>query len=188
MDAKQKAGMDFEAYSAIHRQVNPLAVSLSNRFEIVARDPEGSIIFRDFIENLVVSVGLDNILSEYLKGAAYTAAFYMGLMSASPTVSDGDVMDSHTGWVEVVAYSEAVRQTVTWGAVAAQKVSNAGSPCVFTINANSTNMGGAFIVTVDTKDDSTGYLYGAGSFAAGNKELDQDDTISVVVTATAAAS
>lgn len=138
-------------------------------------------------DNLVVNAGLNDSLDKHLKGSAYTAAWYVGLMSGTPTVAAGDTMASHAGWTEVTAYDEATRQTLTLGAVAAQSVDNAASKANFTISANSTTIGGAFLTTVNTKGGTTGTLYGGGAFSAGNKVLDDNDTLAVTVTCTAAA-
>ena len=143
--------------------------------------------YEDFT-NLVVNEGLDDNLDKYFKGSAYTAAFYVGLTDGTPTVAAGDTMASHAGWVEVEDYDEAARQTLTLGTVASQSVDNSASKATFTINANSTTIGGAFVTTSSTKGGTTGTLYGAGAFSAGDKTLDDDDTLDVTVTLTAAAS
>ncbi|MBN1814703.1 MAG: hypothetical protein JXA14_22880 [Anaerolineae bacterium] len=145
-------------------------------------------IWEDDFENLVVNEGLDDSLDKHLKGSSYTAAWYMGLTDGTPSVAAGDTMASHAGWTEVTAYDEAVRQTVTFGSVSSQSVDNSGSPCVFTIDTNSTTIGGAFLVTNSTKGGSTGTLYGGGAFTAGDKTLDDNDTLTVTVTCTASAS
>jgi hypothetical protein len=145
-------------------------------------------LWEEEFDNIVVNVGLDDALDKHLKGAAYTAAWYVGLTDGTPTVAAGDTMASHAGWVEVTAYDEAVRQTLTLGAVSGQSVDNSASKAVFTISANGTVIGGAFVNTVNTKGGSTGTLYGAGAFTAGDKTLDDNDVLNVTVTCTAAAS
>ncbi len=77
---------------------------------------------------------------------------------------------------------------MVWGAVASQSVDNSGSKASYSINANSTTIGGAFISTDDTKSGTTGILYGGGAFTAGDKSLDDGDTLNVTVTASASAS
>ena len=141
----------------------------------------------DEFDNLVVNVGLDDSLTQHLKGAAYTAAFYVGLTDGTPTVAAADTMAGHAGWVEVEDYDEAVRQTLTLGAVAAQSVDNSAAPAVFTIDADATTIGGAFVTTDNTKGGAGGTLYGAGAFTAGDKLLDDDDVLNVTVTCTASA-
>lgn len=58
---------------------------------------------------------------------------------------------------------------------------------VFTISSNSTTIGGAFVTTNNTKGGSTGTLYGGGAFSAGDKTIDDNDTLTVTVTLTATA-
>lgn len=162
---------------------------LGDIFEIECRSKStGKLKWRDTIKNLVVNTGLDDVLTQYLKGSAYTAAHYVGLTDGTPTVAAADTMASHAGWVEVTAYDEAVRQTATWGAVSSQSVDNSASKATFTISTNATTIGGAFLTTNNTKGGSTGTLYGGGVFTAGDKSLDDGDVLYVTVTASAAAS
>jgi len=162
--------------------------TLHTRWRVEARDAQGRLKWIDEFDNLVVNVGLDDSLTQHLKGSAYTAAWYIGLTDGTPTVAAADTMASHAGWVEVTAYDEAVRQTATFGTVSGQSVNNSASPAVFTISTNGTVIGGAFLVTNSTKGGTTGTLYGAGAFSAGDKTLDDNDTLTVTVTCTAAAS
>ena len=69
-----------------------------------------------------------------------------------------------------------------------QSVDNSASKAVFTVSANDTTIGGAFIATNSTKGGSTGTLYGGGAFTAGDKTIDDGDVLNVTVTASAAAS
>lgn len=148
----------------------------------------GKLKWVEKFKNLVVNEGLDDVLDKYLKGSGYTAAFYVGLTDGTPSVAAGDTMASHAGWTEVTAYDEAVRQTLTLGSVSSQSVDNSASKAVFTIDTNSTTVGGAFVTTNSTKGGSTGTLYGGGAFTGGDKSLDDDDVLNVQVTCTAAAS
>ena len=156
------------------------------RWVVTARDKYGNFKWEDFIENDVVNAGLDDILDKYFKGSAYTAAHYVGLTDGTPTVAPGDTMASHAGWVEVVAYDESVREDFTPGTVTSQSVDNSAAKAQFTISANGTVIGGAFVCDDDTRGGSTGILYAAGAFTAGDKTLDDDDTLDVQATFTAA--
>lgn len=163
-------------------------IALSDLFVVECYSKTGNLKWKDTIKNLVVNEGLDDVLDKYLKGSAYTAAHYVGLTDGTPTVAAGDTMSSHAGWTEVTAYDEAVRQTLTLGAVSGQSVDNSASKAVFTISSNATTIGGCFLSTNSTKGGTTGTLYGGGAFTAGDKTLDDDDVLNVTVTATAAAS
>jgi hypothetical protein len=156
------------------------------RWEFVCRDKHGRVKWTDVIENLVVNVGLDDLLDKYFKGSAYTAAHYVGLTDGTPTPAAGDTMASHAGWTEVTAYDEATRQAFTPGTVSGQSVDNSASKATFTISADTTTVGGAFLTTNNTKGGSTGTLYAIGAFSAGDKSLDDNDTLDVTATFTSA--
>lgn len=142
-------------------------------------------LWQDDFANLVVQVGLNDSLDKHLKGSSYTAAWYVGLTGATPTFALADTSSSHAGWTEVTAYSESVRQTWTLGTVASGSVDNSASKAIFTINANGTALGGAFVIANSTKGGTTGVLYGGGAFSTGNKTLSSADVLQVTITATA---
>lgn len=154
-------------------------------YDFVCRAPDGTIKWRETIENLTTNVGLNEILDKFWKGAAYTAAHHVGLVSGTPTVVAADTMASHAGWTEVVAYTETVRQPLTLGDVANQSVDNSASVAVFNINATIV-IGGGFIATTNNKGGTTGILIGAAAFSGGNKSADNGDRLEVTVTLTAA--
>ena len=156
-------------------------------WDIVCRDKHGNIKWTDKIENIVVNAGLDYLLDIGLSGGVQITSWYLGLTDSTPTVAAGDTMASHAGWTEVTAYSEAARLAWTDGGVSGQSVSNSASPATFTINANGTVVGGAFLTSVSTKGGATGTLYAAGAFGAGDKSLDTSDTLDVTATFTQAA-
>lgn len=164
---------------------------LHTHYSVEAYDPQGQLKWRDEFDNIVVTAGLNDSLDKHFKGSNYSAAWYVGLLSATPTVNAADTMASHAGWTEVAAYDEAVRQTLTLGSVSGGSVSNAAAKAVFTISTDSTDIGGAFVSNGSAKATDSGYntgvLYGAGAFTAGNKSLDDGDTLTVTITLTAAA-
>jgi hypothetical protein len=163
---------------------------LTTHYVVEAHDAQGRLKWTEEFDNLVVNAGLNDSLDKHLKGSNYTAAWYVGLTDGTPTVDPTDTMASHAGWAEVAAYDEAVRQTLTLGSVSGGSVSNTASKAVFTISANGTTIGGAFVANGSAKATDSGYntgiLYGAGAFT-GDKLLDDGDTLSVTVTLTATA-
>ena len=164
-------------------------ISLKNTYTVVCRDRRtGRIKWVDTIENLVPTGGLNDSLDKHLKGSAYTAAWYVGLTDGTPTPAAGDTMASHAGWSEVTDYDEAARPTLTLGTVSGGSVDNVGNEAQFTISANGTTVGGAFVASESTKGGTAGVLYGVGAFSAGDKTLDDNDVLQVTVTCTATAS
>lgn len=151
----------------------------------IVRSLLGVPLWVENFHNLVTTAGLNDSLDKQFKASSYTAAWYVGLTAGSPTFAAGDTMSSHSGWTEVTAYSESNRPTLTLGSVSGGSVDNSASKATYSISSNSTTIGGGFIVTNNTKGGTTGTLYGGGAFTAGNKTLDNGDTLSVTATLTA---
>ncbi len=160
-------------------------IKLENHYKVECFDQDGRLKWVEEVDNLVVTEGLNDSLDKHLKGSAYTAAWYVGLTTASDTFAAADTMASHAGWAESSSYSNATRPALTLGTVSAGSVDNSASKAVFNINATAT-IGGAFVVNNSTKGGSTGTLYGGAAFSA-DRSVVNGDTLNVTVTATAAA-
>jgi len=134
-------------------------------------------------DNLVTTVGKNDLLTNQFKGSSYTAAWYLGLIdnASFSAVAAGDTMSSHAGWIESTAYSDGARKTLSFGT--ASSGSLAASAASFSINATAT-INGAFSVTNSTKGGTTGTLYSAGSFSA-TRTVANGDTLNVTLTVTA---
>lgn len=174
-------GMKVSA-AAIRRAQAGLGTAFKNVYEVECLDADGKLKWRDRVENLVTNEGLNDILTNYWKGAAYTASFFVGLTDGTPTVAAGDTLAAHAGWTEITAYT-GDRQALTLGAVASQSVDNSASKASFPITGTAT-VGGAFIATV--ANGTAGVLVGAGAFSGGDKGVASGDTLNVTATLTAA--
>jgi hypothetical protein len=146
----------------------------------------GQLAWSETVHNQVMTAGINDLLTQYFKGSAYTAAFFVGLVdNASFTAyAAGDTMASHAGWLESAAYSNATRPSLTLGTAAAGSIDNSAAKAVFNINATATILGG-FVTTNSTKSGTTGTLYGAASFTGGSRAVLNGDTLNVTVTLTA---
>lgn len=160
--------------------------ALENYYEIECRDKNGNLKWVEKFTNLVTTEGLNDSLDKHLKGSNYTAAWYIGLTGATPVFAAADTMASHAGWTEVTDYDEESRQIIVFGTVSGGAVDNSLNQVIFTINEDNTGIGGAFIVSNNTKSGTSGILYGGGAFDGGNKTLGDGDTIKVKVMCTAA--
>lgn len=165
-------------------------VSASGVYEVSCFDADGNLKWSDKYNNLVTTVGKNDLLDKYLAGSSYTAAWYMGLISSTSytAVAAGDTMSSHTGWLEAGAtynptYSQSARPTPSWSS--ASSGSKATSAAVsFSITSSGT-VKGAFLTSVSTKDGTTGILYSVGLFTGGDKVVSSGDTVNVTYTASA---
>lgn len=154
------------------------------KFEFECYGPDGKLKWRDGFRNTVLTAGKNDLLTNYFKGSAYTAAFFVGLVdnASFSAISAADTMASHAGWVEAVPYSNSTRPALTLGTPSAGSVDNSASKASYTINATAT-INGAFVATNSTKSGTSGVGYSAGSFGA-TRSVASGDTLNVQVTLT----
>ena len=158
------------------------------RYEVECIGADGKLKWRDTIENVVATVGKNLALDTFLAGAAYTVTGpYMGLISSTSysAVAAGDTMASHAGWLEAGGTNAPTytgnRKTAVWSAAAsgAKALSAALS---FAITGTGT-VKGAFLCygsgALNTKDNTAGTLWSAGTFSTGDKADVNGDTLNV---------
>jgi hypothetical protein len=148
------------------------------------RDAEGNLKWSDTFSNLVTTVGKNYLLDNGLAGSAFTATYYMGLVSSVgyTAIAAGDTMASHTGWTEAgaanaPAYSQGARPTAVWAAASAGAKALSAA-LAFSITSAGT-IKGAFLGTVATKDGTLGTLFSAGLFSGGDKVVTVSDSVTV---------
>jgi len=151
-------------------------------------DKDGKLKWEASSHNLVVNVGLQDMNTQYFKGSAYTAAWYIGLVTgpgSGTTFAAGDTMSSHAGWTENTGYSNATRPAATFGTATTADpsvIDNSASAASFSINATST-IAGAFLVNNSTKGGTTGTLFSASDFQSpGDRSVVSGDTLNVTYT------
>ena len=156
-------------------------------FKIECFDKDGNLKWSTESTNLVVNVGLQDMNTQYFTGATYTAAWYIGIYGPASTNNPaaGDTAASHAGWTEVTPYSNATRPACTFGTATTADpsvISNSLSPAQFNINATDV-VGGAFLISNNTKGGSTGVLFSASDFLSpGDRSVSSGDTLNVTYT------
>jgi len=160
-------------------------------FTIQCYDKDGKLKWEDENHNLVVNVGLQYMCSCALTAGATAVTqitvWYIGLYGAgaSNNPAASDTMASHAGWTETVPYSNATRPACTFVAATTANPSvatNSASVAVFNINATAT-VGGAFLVSNNTKSGTTGTLFSAADFSSpGDRSVASGDTLNVTYT------
>lgn len=167
---------------------NGESMSLHGTYSVVCHDKSGALKWDDVIGNLVTTVG-KNLTMDTVLGNVAAGAVVMGLKGVG-TADVTDTQASHSTWLEVglanaPAYS-GTRKTPVFGAASGGAKTTSG-PVIFTMTGSGiiagcfVNVGGSA-----TQDNTTGVLFSAGDFTAGNKNVTPGDTLSVTYTATAA--
>jgi len=158
------------------------------RYEIECIGADGQLKWREVIDNVVQTVGKNLALDTFLAGSTYTVTGpYMGLISSTSysAVSAGDTMASHAGWLEAGGANAPTysgnRKTAAWSAASAG--SKALSAALSFGITSSGTVKGAFIVygsgALNTKDNTAGTLWSAGTFSTGDKAVVNGDTLNV---------
>lgn len=141
-------------------------------YAVECRTPGGDLVWRESISNLVTTAGKNDLLTQYFKGAGYTASWSVGLIDNAgfTVVAVTDTAASHPGWAEWTAYSAGTRPALVLGAAANGSINNGASTASFTMTGNG-SVNGAFVATSSAKGGTGGVLYSAGSFAQPNPVL-----------------
>lgn len=149
--------------------------------------PDGKVKWEARSHNLVVNQGLQDMNTKYFTGSTYTAAWFIGLYGSGATNNPlaTDTAASHPGFTEITPYSNATRPACSFGAATTADpsvISNSASVATFNINATAT-VGGAFLISDNTKGGTAGVLFSAADFAApGDRSVVSGDVILVTYT------
>jgi len=151
-------------------------------YHVQCFDKDGNLKWEDKAPNLVVNQGLKDMNDKYFSGAAYTAAWYLGLVTgpgSGTTFAAGDTLASHAGWTEFTNYS-GNRGAVTFGAAttADPSVITNPSPVQFTITGAGGTVAGAFLSSVPT--GTSGILFSESDFQSpGDRVVVSGDVLNV---------
>lgn len=160
------------------------SVRAHGQYRVEFYDRHGDLVWRDQIENLVTTLGKNNLLDNHLSGSAYTAAWYLGLVNgaSTPTFSAADTAASHAGWTEFTSYDAATRPAPAFNA--ASGGSKATTQVTFAINASGT-VAGCMLISSNVKGGTAGLLYSCGAFSGGNQPVTSGGELRVTYTAQA---
>ena len=185
-------------YSAAKDQVsaglitNPTSgdmVGAGGVYTVTCVGADGVEKWSDTFHNLVMNGGLANMNSAYFAAGAQSTTWYLGLVTgpaSGTTYSAGDTLASHGatgpgGWTENTDYS-GNRKSVTFGSATTANpsvITNYAAPSSFLMTGTAT-VAGAFLCNVAT--GTSGVLFSAGDFTAGDKSVAAGDTLNVTYT------
>lgn len=186
--SRENAKSTDQVSAAVVRDIKPTeSVKGGGVFHIQCLDKDGNLKWEAESKNLVVNVGLQSMNAVYFASGTQITAWYIGLYGAgaSNTPAAGDTASSHAGWTEETGYSNANRPACTFGTATTADpsvITNSASPASFSINATAT-IGGAFLISNNTKGGTTGTLFSAADFQSpGDRSVVSGDTLNVTYT------
>lgn len=142
-------------------------------------DKDGNLKWSEEFDNLVTTVGKNDMLDKYLAGTTWsTGTVYMGLKGTG-TAAAGDTMSSHSGWSELNCSSSSGARLATTFSSASAGAKATSSAVSFSITSSAT-VAGCFIVIGGsaTNANTTGTLFSAGDFSA-SRSVVNGDTLNV---------
>jgi hypothetical protein len=156
----------------------------TGKYIVECFDKDGNPKWTAETPNLVVNVGLQYMAGSALVATTQITSWYVGLYGAgaSNTPAASDTASSHIGWTENTNYSESTRPLANFAAATAANpsvVTNTSNKAVFTMNATTT-IGGAFLISNNTKGGTTGTLFSAADFQSpGDRAVVNGDILNV---------
>jgi hypothetical protein len=154
-------------------------------FHVECFDKDGNLKWKTSEHNLVVNEGLQDMNTQYFKGATYTAALYLGLITgpgSGTTFAAADTLASKA-WTEYIDYAGS-RKAVTFGTATTADpsvISNSASPSSFAISGAGGTIAGAFLCTVSS--GTSGVLFSESDFQSpGDRVVVSGDTLNVTYT------
>jgi len=177
LKTKDAASATIHGHSAVRS-----GIKMGGIFSVICRDAHGNVRWEETAHNIVTNEGLDYGMRTMLLGSGtetQIGTWFVGLVSATPTIAAADTMASHGGWTEVqTQYSEGTRPAYTGADTGVGTVSNTASVAVFSITGSVT-VGGCFLTSNSTKAGSTGKLFAGVAFSGGNRAVVNTDSLEV---------
>lgn len=173
----------FDAMKECNRGLGDRNIS-RGMFIYEAFDKDGNLKWREEVYNMTTTAGLNKEGEVMFRGDTPIASWFCGLVDNAgfTAFAAADVMSSHGGWTESVAYSNTLRQQWSPGAFAGGIASNSAT-MNFSINTDGTVIKGGFITSGSAKSGSTGTLWATGAFSAA-QTLNNGDTLKITYTLT----
>ena len=178
----KSAGIDNVSSALIARTGAKDGMRAGGVFHVQCLDKDGNLKWETSEHNLVVNEGLQDMNTKYFKGSAYTAGFFLGLVTgpgSGTTFAAADTLASKA-WTEYTDYS-GTRKAVTFGTATTADpsvINNTASPASFTISGAGGTVAGAFLCTVTS--GTSGVLFSESDFQSpGDRVVVSGDTLNV---------
>jgi hypothetical protein len=138
----------------------------------------------EFHHNVVTTEGINHVLNVTMHDTAKTATWYIGIHTAGAPAIGTTAATYHSTHTETTSYDEATRIEWNTAASTAKSITNSANKATFTMSGTVT-VTGAGILSVSTKQSTSGVLLAVASFAS-SRDLKDDDELLVSYTLGAA--
>lgn len=129
-------------------------------------DPQGNLVSRETVKNLVPEEGLNHIAGVVFKETTQVSSWYIGLFKGNYTpLADAKAATIAAASTETTAYDENSRVLFNSGDVNAGALDNTANKAEFTFNAVE-NIYGGFLVSSSPKAGTTGVLISLVRFSS----------------------
>lgn len=148
-------------------------------YHIECYDINGNLKWTECARNLVTYQGKNAMLDTYFAGSAYTATWYMSLITAGTATTASTYASPTVTEIATGIISGNTRPTVGWSASAAG--SKSATTTVFSITAAATITGNMLVTGSNTVADTAvtgGILFSAANFSS-PKTVGSGDTLNV---------
>lgn len=177
MSNEKMAAMDQVSAACVYGTQPNEVMEIHGRYHLVCYDVDGNLKWEDWIDNVVATVGRNDMLDKYLSGTSWsTGTVYMGLKN-SGAVNAADTMSSKA-WSELNIIAS--RPSVSFSSASGGS-KGTSTAVVFDITAaGPTTVNGVFVVVGGTSavNNTTGVLYSVGDFSS-SKSVVSGDKINV---------
>lgn len=147
---------------------------------------DGQVKWEEDMHNLVVNVGLQDMVNTYLGAGTQITTWYLGLITgpgSGTTIAAGDTLLTHGGWTEFTNYTGTRKAAVFSTPTTADPsvTSNSASFASFAITGAGGTVAGAFLASATS--GTTGILFSASDFQSpGDRVVVSGDTLNVTYT------
>lgn len=139
---------------------------------------------KSFTPNVVTNEGILAALGILFHAGTPISSWYIAPFSSSSTPVGTITGATFTSTLtEFIAYSQSTRVVWATDAASGTSITNTTTPAQFSINANSSNVYGAGLLSTSAKSDTTGKLYAAAQFSAPKLNMASGDNLYVTYSA-----
>lgn len=139
---------------------------------------------RSVSANVVTNEGILTALGILFHAGTPISSWYIAPFSSS-SVPTGTITGATftSALTEFTAYSQSTRVVWATDAASGTSITNTTTPATFTINADSSDVYGAGLLSTSAKSDTTGKLYAAAQFSAPKLDMASGDQLFVTYSA-----